>query len=104
MTALTAWGVCFGPQERSNNPTIGLYPTTPTGMTPDDFKLARECNESGPNNITGCALTLAHELGHALFDYGEPQAVAYAENPVRKDFGLPPRKTYRCKDLRPYLK
>ena len=72
-------------------------------MNPEDYRAAKKCGEAPPNNLSGCAVALAHELGHALNNYGEPQAVDQAENPVREDLGLPARLTYHCKPIAPYL-
>ena len=94
-------GSVLDPPYLTPNPTIGLYPTTPNGMDPEDYNDAKKCEEAPPNNMMGCALVLAHELGHALYNYSEPQSVVYAENPVRRDFRLPLRTTYHCKRVYP---
>jgi hypothetical protein len=79
------------------NPTIGMHPDSPNGIAPEDHQEAEKSfpSEAPPNNRDGCAVTLAHELGHALYDYSEPDNVPKIENPVRNDFGLPSRNTYR---------
>jgi RHS repeat-associated protein len=76
------------------NPTIAMHPKSPNGMDPSDYKEAKKVGEAPPNNLDGCSLALAHELGHALYDYQEPDNVPKIENVVRRDLDLPPRTTY----------
>jgi RHS repeat-associated protein len=82
-----------------SDPTIGIYPRTPNGVAPDDQKEAKRYHEDLPNNLAGCAVVIAHELGHALTDWNELKVVPRFENPVRKDLGIRPRKTYHGKEL-----
>ena len=85
----------------SRDPIITMDPNTPNGVSPETQKLAEEKykDEKLPNCITGYAVTLAHELGHAIHDYGETDNVPLVENPVRNDFNLPPRKKYRGRPI-----
>jgi hypothetical protein len=74
---------------------IYMNPTRPNGIP-------KRCDipskERPPNNLKGCAATLAHELGHAVFhepDEDEDGSnVQDNENPVRLDLGLKCRCTY----------
>ena len=94
-------GYAGAPSWSTPNPIITMHPTSPNGASPEQNCGARKCNEGSPNNVQGCAIILAHELGHALYNYSEPQAVVYSENPVRRGFGQPLRTTYRCKPVYP---
>jgi RHS repeat-associated protein len=81
--------------------TIGWCPGTKIGDNRHDIRkgLKKYPKEVPPLNTQGAAVTLAHELGHALYDYNEPQNVPQVENRVRADFGLDPRETYLGKPL-----
>ncbi len=76
------------------NPTVNMHPKMPNGMAPDDYRQAKKLGEAPPNDLNGCGVSLAHELGHAVHDYNEPDNIRKVENPVRQDFNLEPRKTY----------
>jgi len=91
------------PAEENRMPTIYMYPKSMTGWNPRLYRYGkrRYPDETPPNNLDGCSVTLAHELGHALYDYNEPDNVPKIENPVRNDFHLNPRKNYRGKQVVP---
>jgi len=81
---------------------IGFDPGDPLGVNPRNPRKP-PADELPPSTLPGCAVILAHELGHALGseDEGEHDSagsrgdnVARNENPVRDDFGLPPRLNY----------
>jgi hypothetical protein len=76
--------------------TITLDPNSVTGASDAQYQGMQKSSEEPPNNTEGGAVTLAHELGHAVYNYGELRDVYKVENPVRKDLGLPPRKTFHC--------
>ena len=40
-------------------------------------------------------LVLAHELVHAMFNVDDPDVVYYFENPLRRRFGVEPRRGYK---------
>lgn len=55
-------------------------------------------SELPPANLSGCAVALAHELGHASEgeedeEDGDGDNVGRYENPVRYDLGIPPRRS-----------
>jgi len=87
----------------SPNPNIHLSPKNKNGASDEQNKGMKKCGEGSPNDAEGGAVTLGHELGHALDDYDEPNDVDKTENPIRKDFGLPPRTTYHGVPIAPYL-
>lgn len=76
---------------------IYMNPRSPNGIP-------RGCkdphNGLPPRNRKGCAVVLGHELGHLRGedDEGRPgeggRNVELNENPVRRDLGLPCRRTY----------
>ena len=76
---------------------IGLDAEDPLGVGPQNTKVP-PASESVPPNLSGCAVVLAHELGHASEDardeLGGGFNVTQHENPVRRDLGIEPRKTY----------
>ena len=85
--------------------TVLTVPTVPIGLDPDDPLGIGSQNrdvpppdESVPSDLAGCAVVLAHELGHASEgedDENEGGAnVGLNENPVRRDFGIPLRRSY----------
>jgi RHS repeat-associated protein len=47
----------------------------------------------------GAAVTLGHELGHALYDSSDPENVLLYENPIRNDLGISPRPAYHGEAL-----
>jgi RHS repeat-associated protein len=87
----------------SDNPN-GIGPNHPIlNPWPDDPK--PHPDEIPPNNWIGCAVVLAHELGHAALDANDEiddwtglptggNNIGVNENPVRRYFGLPPRRHY----------
>jgi hypothetical protein len=57
-------------------------------------------NQLPPPNEKGCAVTLAHELGHAIYDENNEYIVLKRdENPVRNDLGLARRLYYGAHPL-----
>jgi hypothetical protein len=98
---------------------IGMDPTNPNGVGPNNEVALKYPSEMVPNDIFGCAIALAHELGHALHHGDEydqhgqlaladPEAgeewvdnVQSVENPVRNCFGIPPRTTYHGNPIPP---
>jgi hypothetical protein len=77
---------------------ITLYPKTRNGLSPQQHKEMRKLKEGLPNSLAGCAVGLAHELGHALGASDNPNRgnnVWNNEDPVRKDFRIKLRNTYR---------
>jgi RHS repeat-associated protein len=78
-------------------PAIFLYDTSKTGISPANYRELKQYgdNEAPPNNIKGCAVVLAHELGHVLYDLGDDvEVIRDVENPVRKDLNLLLRTQY----------
>jgi hypothetical protein len=45
------------------------------------------------------AVIIGHELGHALYNIDDPLNVILWENPLRVEYGLPPRLSYHDVDL-----
>lgn len=85
--------------------TIGLDPNSPNGIAPNSP--ARDYPEElPPDDAFGCAVVLAHELGHTdragghedeWDEEGYPTGgdnVSRNENPVREDLGIPLRENY----------
>ena len=55
---------------------------------PDDIK-----------DSTLAIIVLAHELGHAVLDFGEGATIKFAENPIRKKLEIPDRKTHHGEQI-----
>jgi RHS repeat-associated protein len=76
---------------------LSLDPRFPNGVDPNDSE-APPASEMPPQDLRGCAVVLAHELGHASEDAVDEDEggdnVAANENFVRGDLGLPSRDTY----------
>jgi RHS repeat-associated protein len=73
---------------------VYLHPFTANGVKPSDMEAAQ--GEAPPNNIKGCAVTLAHEFGHLLGANDEHKGghnIVDNENPVRRELGIPDRMT-----------
>ncbi len=79
---------------------LDLYPYTPNMVNPSTQKGMTKDHEQTPITATGCAVVLAHELGHALGYSDDPKRawkgnnVWNNENPVRADFKIGLRLSY----------
>ena len=83
---------------------ITLSPKTRNGIPRRTQRKMKGFMEHVPNDVYGCAVVLAHELGHALGASDDPERgnnVWFNENPVRRDFGIWERKTYRGRSIVP---
>ncbi len=83
---------------------ITMYPKSINGVSPKTQRKMKKYKEQIPNSPEGCAVVLAHELGHSLGASDDPERgnnVWNYENPVRFDFNIPPRLTYRGKSVVP---
>jgi hypothetical protein len=75
---------------------IGRDPKDPLGVGPENSDVP-PADEFVPPTLSGCAAVLAHELGHASEDaHDEPGGinVTLYENPVRRELGIEPRRSY----------
>jgi RHS repeat-associated protein len=82
--------------------TLGVITMNPTRKNGIPRKLPTDVpkREVPPNNLKGCAVTLAHELGHAAAgdidenEDGDGFNVRKNENPVRGQLGIKSRRSY----------
>ncbi len=98
----------------TGNERVFMDPRGINGVGPNNAVRVKYPSEMPPENLVGCAIILGHEFGHVLDEedeyyapeeVGPPLAgtrrpppdnnnVAKNENPVRRSFGVPARRTY----------
>jgi RHS repeat-associated protein len=80
----TSWGTLGDPKE-GLNAWISLDPTTENGASILQNVMMNQFGEGVPDDATGGAVVLGHELGHAVGGVGDTANVDVNENPIRAD-------------------